>query len=104
MTILIGIHHELFLERDFPSLSDPPRGSVGMTFAVMQQYTTAGFIPVWGARKFFKAVSVESGQPIIYKPTQKVSTMINILDKKVNPLVLLYDYEYRRVNQTQTIT
>lgn len=64
MTILIGVHHKLFLERNFPSLSDPLGGSGGVTLAVMQRYITTGFIPVWGTRKFVKAFSIESGQPI----------------------------------------
>lgn len=64
MTILIGVNHKLFLKRDFPSLSDPLGGSAGVTFSVMQRYMTAGFIPVWGTRKFVKAFSIESGQPI----------------------------------------
>lgn len=64
MILLFGSHNKVFLEREFASIADPLGGEAGVALAVMQRYTTLWYIPFWGTRKFVKAISIESGQPI----------------------------------------
>jgi len=64
MVILIGINHKVFLEQEFREVPDPLGGDHGVAIAVMQRYITAFGIPYWGTRKYAKAFSIGTDQPV----------------------------------------